>query len=115
MSSPIPPSEPSNPGEVEPIPAEQARAILEAAMREKLGDDWRDEDSGWLWVTGHDYMARVTRGRKNVDFYVDLLGSVSVTEKEINPGQDSGRLLAWFFLGLSIAIAFLIARIVGWL
>jgi hypothetical protein len=101
--------------EVEPIPPEQAREILEAAMRAKLGDDWHDEDSSWQWVTGHDYMARVTRGRKNVDFYVDLLGNVTVTESEINPAQDSGRMIAWILLGLSLAIAFLIARAVGWL
>lgn len=101
--------------EVEPIPAEQARAILEHAMAERLGAEWRDEDSGWQLVTGHDYMARVTRGRKNVDFYVDLLGEVTVSESEINSAQDSGRMLAWMFLGLSLAIAFLVARIVGWL
>ena len=100
---------------IEPIPPEQAREILERAMRERLGDDWHDEDSGWQWVTGHDYMARVTRGRINVDFYVDLLGEVTVTESEINPAQDSGRMLAWMLLGLSLAIAFLLARIVGWL
>lgn len=100
---------------IEPIPPEQARAILDSAMRERLGDDWNDEDSGWQWVTGHDYMARVTRGRVNVDFYVDLLGEVSITEGEINPAQDSGRALAWVLLGLSLGIAFLLARIVGWL
>jgi hypothetical protein len=100
---------------IEPIPAERAREILDRAMRDKLGDDWRDESSGWLWVTGHDYMARVTRGRVNVDFYVDLLGEVSVTESEINPAQDGGRLLAWMLLILSLGIAFLLAKIVGWL
>jgi len=100
---------------IEPIPPEQAREILEKAMRERLGDDWHDEDSPWQWVTGHDYMARVTRGRTNVDFYVDLLGEVSVTESEISPGQDSGRMIAWILLGLSLAIALLLARIVGWL
>jgi hypothetical protein len=100
---------------VEPISPEQAREILEQAIREKLGADWHDEDSPWQWVTGHDFMARVTRGRKNVDFYVDLLGDVTITESEINPAQDSGRLIAWTLLGLSLAIAVLVARIVGWL
>lgn len=100
---------------IEPIPPEQAREILEAAMRKRLGDDWRDEESGWQWVTGHDYMARVTRGRKNVDFYVDLLGEVTISEGEINAAQDSGRLIAWTLLGLSLAIAFLVARIAGWM
>jgi len=106
------PSEPQT--EIEPIPADQARAILDKAMRERLGDDWRDEDV-WQWVTGHDYMARVTRGRTNLDFYVDLLGNVTVQESEINPGQDIGRLIAWMFLGLSIAIVLLVAHIIGWL
>ncbi|MCC6805638.1 MAG: hypothetical protein IT319_22340 [Anaerolineae bacterium] len=100
---------------IEPIPPEQAREILERAMRERLGDDWRDESSGWQMITGHDYMARVTRGRINVDFYVDLLGDVTVTEKAINPAQDSGRALAWVLLLLSLGIAFLVARIAGWL
>nr|AUN37555.1 hypothetical protein [uncultured bacterium] len=100
---------------VEPIAPEQAREILENAMRQRLGDNWHDEESGWQLITGHDYMARVTRGRKNVDFYVDLLGEVTVSESEINSAQDSGRMLAWMFLGLSLAIAFLVARIVGWL
>jgi hypothetical protein len=100
---------------VEPIPPEQAREILEQALRERLGDDWRDEDSGWQWITGHDYMTRVTRGRINVDFYVDLLGEVTITESPISPAQDSGRSLAWVLLGLSLAIAFLLARIVGWI
>ena len=99
--------------EIEPIPAEQARAILEQAIRERLGDDWKDDESGWTKVTGHDYMARLTKGRMNVDFYVDLLGNVTVETSEINPAQDSGRMIAWMLLLLSLAIAFLIARIVG--
>jgi hypothetical protein len=101
--------------EIEPIPPEQARAILDQAMRERLGDDWEDEESGWILISGHDYMARVTRGRINVDFYVDLLGNVSVTEKTISPSQESGRLIAWLLLMVSLGIAFLVARAVGWL
>ncbi|MBE2268406.1 MAG: hypothetical protein IAE80_09270 [Anaerolinea sp.] len=101
--------------EIDPLPPDQARAILDAAMRQRLGADWQDEDSGWLLVTGHDYMARVTRGRVNVDFYVDLLGAVTIEEKEINAAQDSGRMLAIILLILSLGIAFLAARAVGWL
>jgi hypothetical protein len=99
--------------ELEPISAEQARAILEQAMRERLGDNWQNED--WVLVTGHDYMARVTKGRRNLDFYVDLLGNVRVEEKEVNPAQESGRLIAWLILLLSLGIAFLLARIAGWI
>ena len=100
---------------IEPIPAEQARQILEAAIRERLGDDWQDDENGWVRVTGHDYMARLNKGRVNLDFYVDLLGNVNVEEKEISPGQDNGRLIAWMLLLVSVGIAMLIARIVGWL
>ncbi len=100
---------------IEPITGEQARVILEQAITERLGADWRDDDSGWTMITGHDFMARMTKGRINLDFYVDLLGNVSVEEKPLNPAQESGRLIAWTLLGASLAIAFLIARIVGWL
>lgn len=97
------------------IPPEQARILLERAIRERCGDDWRDEDSGWIYVTGHDYMARLTRGEINLDFYVDLLGNLSVTESPISRAQDTGRLIVWMLLFLSLAIAYLVARAVGWL
>ncbi|NDJ63006.1 MAG: hypothetical protein GYB67_17940 [Chloroflexi bacterium] len=100
---------------VEPIDPAQARAILDAAMDDLLGDDWQAEDSGWQLVTGHDYMARVTKGGINVDFYVDLLGEVTIEKRHLNPAQTSGRLLAWIILLLALGIAFLMARAVGWL
>jgi len=100
---------------VEPIPGDQARIILESAIAERLGADWQDEDSGWLMVTGHDYMARLTRGRVNVDFYVDLLGAVTVEQSQITAAQDGGRLIAWMLLLASIGIVYLLAKIVGWL
>jgi len=101
------------PDEIQPIPADQARAILDAAIKERLGDDWEDDEDGWVLVTGHDYMARLTKGRTNLDFYVDLLGNVTVEQKEITLPQDSGRLFAWIFLILSLGIAYLLARIAG--
>jgi hypothetical protein len=100
--------------EIEPIPADEARAILQAAIRERLGDNWEDDD-GWTLVTSSDYMARLTKGRTNLDFYVDLLGDVTIEEKALNPVQTEGRMLAWMLLILSVVIAFLIARIVGFL
>lgn len=102
-------------GTVEPIAPEQARKILDDAIAARCGDDWQDEGSGWLLVSGNDYTVRPTRGDMNYDFYVDLLGNVTVEEKPINPAQASGRLIAWVFLGLALAIAYLIARAVGWL
>jgi hypothetical protein len=97
--------------EIEPISPEQARKVLDEAIVQKLGAQW--EDDGWVLVSGNDFMARLTRGRINVDFYVDLLGEVKVEEKEINAAQDFGRQLAWMFLIASIVIALLLARVAG--
>lgn len=99
--------------EIDPIPPERAQAILDAAIRERLGDHWEDEDSGWTKVTGHNYMARVTRGRVNLDFYVDLLGNVTVEQSDSAPLLETGRLLLMMLLGLSIVIALLIVRIIS--
>lgn len=99
--------------ELDPIPPEQAREILEQAIRDRLGEHWDDEETGWVRVTGHDYMARLTRGNTNLDFYVDLLGNVTVEQSELSTAQTSGRLLLWVLLGLSVVIALLIVRIVS--
>lgn len=99
--------------ELDPISAEQARQILENAIVERLGEDWDDEERGWARVTGHDYMARLTRGGTNLDFYVDLLGNVTVKQSKLSLAQTSGGLLLWILLGLSIVIALLIVRIAG--
>lgn len=101
--------------EMQPIPADEARAALEAAIIARLGDNWDDPDDGWTVITQHDYMARLTRGSINLDFYVDLVGNVTVEEKPINPVQSAGRLVAWLLLFFSLIIAFLIARIAGFL
>jgi hypothetical protein len=101
--------------EIEPISPEQAKAILENAIREQLGDDWEDEDTGWVRVTGHDYMARLTRGRTNLDFYVDLLGNVSIHKSELNPAQASGRLIALVVLLACVGVAIMMAHVIGWL
>lgn len=99
--------------ELEPITPDEARNLLEAAIQARLGDNWENDEFGWVRVTGHDYMARLTRRGKNLDFYVDLLGNVTVEEKPISEAQSSGRLIAWVLLLLSLGIAVLIARIVG--
>jgi hypothetical protein len=99
--------------ERDPIPAEQARQILEAGIREHLGEDWEEIDTGWVRVTGHDYMARLTNGRTNLDFYVDLTGQLRVEKSDISIAQDSGRLVAIILLLLSVAIALLVVRIVS--
>jgi hypothetical protein len=99
------------PTELDPIPPEQARARLEAAIRARLGENWDDPDSGWVRVTGHDYMARLTRGRINLDFYVDLLGNVTVEQSGLSEAQTTGRLIVWVLLALSVVIALLIVQI----
>ncbi len=99
--------------EIETIEPEQARKILEQAIRERLGEHWDDEETGWVRVTGHDYMARLTRGRRNMDFYVDLLGNVTVEEKELSVVQQQGRMMAWMILLGSLLIAYAVARLTG--
>ena len=100
---------------IKPIPPQEARQILENAVRERLGDDWDDERDGWIVISRQDYMMRLTRGRTNMDFYVDLLGKVIIEEKPALAGEDAGRLVAWVFLLASLFIAVLIARIAGYI
>jgi hypothetical protein len=97
---------------VEPISPEQARKILDAAIAERLGADWQQRDE-WVLVTGTDFMARLTHDKTNLDFYVDLLGNVSVEEKTISMAQDFGGQIALAFLILSFVIAALLARLAG--
>jgi hypothetical protein len=56
----------------------------------------------------------VTKRNQNVDFYVDLLGNVTIEEKEISPAQASGRTVAWVLLLISLGVAYMLARAVGW-
>lgn len=92
----------------EPIAPQEARQRLEAAIAPYLA-------TGWVVRAEHDYMARLTRGRRRVDFYVDLLGEVSSEEGQINPAQDSGRLVAWLLLVLAFLLALALASALGWL
>lgn len=107
--------QPESQAEPEIIPPKQARAILEKAIADRLGANWQDEETGWMLVAGHDYMARLTRGEQNLDFYVDLLGNVTVKESEITGGQQNGRILAWGLLLASLVVAIVIAWLSGYL
>lgn len=98
---------------IEPIPAHEARAILDAAIADRCGADWQDEDSGWVLVTGHDYMARLSRGSINVDFYVDLLGQVTIEESELSPAQTGGRTVFFVLLIAILGVTYAAARAVG--
>ncbi len=94
--------------ETELIAPEEARQRLEAAIAPYLA-------AGWIVWAEHDYMARLTRGRRRVDFYVDLLGNISTEEGQINPAQDSGRLVAWLLLVLAFLLALALASALGWI
>ena len=96
----------------EPIPPNEAQQRLEQAIVARLGADWDSEDSGWLIVDRTAYQARLTKGKVNLDFYVDLLGEVRIEEKPTTLVQESGRWIAWLLLALSVAIALTIAQIV---
>jgi hypothetical protein len=113
MPTDLPPTLPSDepPDQAqppEPITPDEARARLDAALEPYLADDW-------VVRTRHDYMARLTRGGQNLDFYVDLLGEIQMEEAPLTPGQDSGRLVAWLLLIAVFLIIVIIATQLGWL
>jgi len=92
------------------ISPEEARIALNNAICQKLGDDWRDK---WELVSGHDFMTRLTDGEQNIDFYVDLLGNVTIEEKGRDVAHNAGRTAAWLVLSVSLFLAYVIARIAG--
>lgn len=98
---------------IEPISPEEAHRILYDAIRQKLGPKWDDEETGWAVISQHNYMARLTKGRQNIDFYVDLLGKVTIEEKAISPAQDAGRVLAVLLLIGAVLVALLISWLTG--
>lgn len=99
------------PDAIEPIAPEAARQLLEAAIRERLGENWDEGEEGWTLLDSHDYMARLNRGRVNLDFYVDLLGNVHVEEKRLSPVQESGRIVAALLILVSIVLAIVLAQL----
>ncbi len=101
--------------EIEPISADEARAILNATLIEQLGEAWDDERDGWSVVSGHDYMARVMKGSRMIDFYVDLLGNVTVEEKETGGIHNNARIIAFMMLIASLLAALILARLSGYL
>lgn len=97
----------------EPIAPDLARQAITAAIEARLGPDWNDEDTGWAITYDSDYLVRLTRGKTNLDFQCDLLGDVSVEEREISPLQASGRLIAWAVLLATLFVVFVIAQLAG--
>jgi hypothetical protein len=99
--------------EVEIIPPKEARARIRAAIAAKLGESWQDDTSGWLIVHNADYLVRLNKGSINLDFECDLLGEIIITEREANPLQTSGRLIALMVLAATLIVAFALAQLAG--
>ncbi len=105
--------EPHNPPEV--IPPDEAKAHLRAAIEAQIGPDWDSPSSEWVVVSSHAYMARLNKGRTNIDFYVDYFsGEVTTEVKTVGEGQDLGRTVAWVLLFLFAVIVVVFARGMGW-
>ncbi len=100
------------PSDIEVIAPAQARANIMAAIDAHLGADWRREDR-WIVVHDSDYLMRLNQGQKNIDFACDLLGEVSITDREADPLQGSGWLIAGAVLFAWLLVAAVIAKISG--
>ena len=88
--------------EIEIIQPEQAAAILEPRIAEL-------EAEGWIVMVRHDYMARLTRGKRNLDLHVDLLGELSSEEKPITLAQESGQIIAILLVLVFLLLALVLA------
>jgi hypothetical protein len=102
------------PSPITPISGDDARALLAQAILDRLGSTWDDPETGWSVISRTDFAARLTNGRRVLDFYVDLLGEVSVTEKPVTT-EDRGRIIAWLLLVIMMMAAVFLARAVGFL
>lgn len=100
----------SNPSEVEIISPEAQRSAIDRAIVQRLGQQWQTE---WLVAYESNDLVRLNKGDLNLDFQADLLGDVTVIERQANPVQVSGRLIAWIILGASLFVALAIASVTG--
>lgn len=96
--------------EIEPASPEEQRAAIDAALLERLGENWRRD-----WIVVHDAndLVRLNKGDINLDFHADLLAHVDIIEREASPMQLGGHLVAWLVLIASFAVALAIAAIAG--
>jgi hypothetical protein len=99
----------------EPIAPTIARERILQALNERLGDDWRDEDTGWLVLHEADYYMRLSRAGRYLDAQCDLLGNVTLEEHASDGTQSTGRMLAWLVLGASLLLAYMLAWLAGFL
>ncbi len=91
---------------VEPLNPDEAEAILQQAM-----EPYRE--AGWHVLHQDAYSVRLTRGVRNVDIRVDLLGEVTETESNLTPLQQSGRLMAWMVLLAMLLVALALFSALG--
>src|SRR5690606_14963312 len=94
----------SDSDEIEIIQPEEAAAILDPKIAEF-------EAEGWIVMVRHDYMARLTRGKHNLDIQVDLLGEVLIEEKPITLAQESGQIIAILLTLVLLFLAVTIATV----
>jgi len=97
------------------LPPDEAKSRLRGAIAAELGDNWESPNSGWAVVTNTAYMARLNKGRLNVDFYVDYFsGEVTTEVHEALAGMNPGRLFALMLAILLVIIMLMLARAVGY-
>lgn len=101
---------PADDNEPEIATPQEQRAAIEAEIITRLGEKWKKE---WLIVHDTDSLVRLNKGDINLDFQADLLAQVEVIERDANPLQLSGRLIAFTILGLFLFVALAIATIAG--
>lgn len=99
--------------ELKTISPDEAQSRLDHAINQHLGEDWQDPRYAWTVVSSHNFMARLTDGRRMIDFYVDLLGQVTIEEKIVITNTDNTRFIIGVVLGASLFVAYLIARFAG--
>lgn len=100
----------SDDNEPEIATLEEQRDAIETEIIARLGENWKKE---WLIVHDTDSLVRLNKGKINLDFQADLLAQVEVIEREANPLQLSGRLIAFTILGVFLFVALAIATIAG--
>jgi hypothetical protein len=96
--------------EIETASPEEQRAAIEAALLERLGENWRRD---WIVVHDANELVRLNKGDINLDFHADLLANVEIIEREASPIQLGGPMVAWLVLIASLAVALAIAAVAG--
>lgn len=90
--------------EIDVVQPSQAAAILEPKLKEL-------QEEGWVVLVQTDYMARLTRGKINLDVRVDLLGNLILEEKPLTLVQESGQLVALLLVMVLLFLAFTLATV----